>query len=149
MRTKWIWPAWAGGIGGVVAAVALSFLLRQGTGTLTRGLQLAETGTIRTAISLLLLGGLVAGAVTILPRLHPLLPGIPAAWFVVVYVPALFSGGPAGWHPTWMTNHFLMTASAGPFLLTGVLVVATITSLFRLDLRLQTDEEHDESVAGG
>lgn len=112
MRTKWIWPTWAGALGGVVAAVAISFLLRQGTGTLTTGLQRSATGDVRTGITILLLAGLLVGGSTVLPRLHPLLSGIPAVWFVVVYVPALISGGPVDWYPTWMVNHFLLTASA-------------------------------------
>lgn len=147
MRAKWRWPAWAGAAGGVVAAVLLSVGLRVGTITLRRGLSLNDRGDISEGIALLLLTGVVFAAVVGLPRLHPLLPGIPAVWFGILYLPALFIPWPGGWMPEWMMSHFLATAMPAPFVLTGLLLAATVMSLLGWWPRFGTEETREEAAS--
>lgn len=130
MRTGRGWPLWAGMTAGVVAAAVISLLLRQGTVAGQEGVQRFDVAEFRTGFAVLLISGVVVGAVALLARKHPLLAGIPAAWFLILYGPAAFSGTAPSWFPAWMTEHFLVTASPAAFLATGVFVAATAASLW-------------------
>lgn len=129
MRSRWPWPAWVAAVAGLAATAAMSVTLRVGSGALLRGLSVTEQAEIGEGVALLILTGLVVATAVVAYRVHPLLPGIPALWFTIVYIPAMFMPWPADWLPEWISSHFLLTASAAPFVITGVLLGATAASV--------------------
>jgi len=80
----------------------------------------------------LLLGGLVLGLIGFAGRFHPLIPGLPALWFAIVFGPSLVGlGGPPSWFPEFITSFFLRAGSSAVFMVFGYLILATAVSLLR------------------
>lgn len=125
-------PAWAGGLVGVAGAALLTWLLREGMHTFRFGIELTEIGSVRAGSWLLVLGSGVLAAVMWAGRLHPLITGIPAAWFLIRFAPALFGAfGTPGWYPEWLGRYILPDFNSSSYIVTGLLVVATVAAVLR------------------
>lgn len=128
-RHPWKLPLWGGAAIGILTAAALSWLLYEGTWRFTQGFDLLLRPEALSGGLILLLVGALLGGLVVVPRLHPLVPGIPAAWFAIVYIPSLFRWTTPDWYPRWMELLFLRTHSAAPWVILAVLVVVSVTSL--------------------
>lgn len=125
-------PAWAGGLVGIVAGVLLTWLLREGMQTFRFGAQMAEIGAVTRGSWLLILASFVLAAVMWSARLHPLIIGIPAAWFLIRFAPALFGAFVVpDWYPEWLGNYILPDLNSSAYIVTGLLVAATVDAVLR------------------
>lgn len=130
--SHWRLSAWAGGIAGIAAAAALTWLFRWGTQTFISAVRSPDNAELAEAGWLLLLGGVVLMAVLLSAHLHPLITGIPALWFLVRFGPLLLGvGGVPEWYPQWIGRHVLIDANEAAFVITGLLAAATTEALLR------------------
>lgn len=80
----------------------------------------------------LFVSGLVLAVVLWAAVLHPLIPGIPAAWFLIRFAPTLLgAAGSPSWYPDSIGRHILVDLDASAFILTALLVAATLYSVWR------------------
>lgn len=128
----WTLPSWSGALIGVAAAVALTWLLRQGTQEFLWAVRTADSGRLTASGWLLILGSLILAAVLWSARFHPLITGVPAAWFLIRFAPTLLgAAGTPGWYPEWIGRYILQDLTEAAFIVTGLLVAATLGELFR------------------
>jgi len=141
----WRLPIWAGGLLGVAAAAVLTWLLREGYQSFRAAIDLADFESLTGAGWLFVLGGVVLAAVLWSARIHPLIAGVPAAWFLVRFAPLLLGVETvSGWYPEWLSNHVLVDANGVSFLTMTLLSVATCAGLFshrRFDASATEDEQ--------
>lgn len=136
MNSHWRISPWSGAAVGVVAAVALAWLLRESAQALRSALRSVDNavgaGALMGAFWLLLAFGVILVATVLVAKFQPLISAVPAAWFLVVFGPVLVGVlGTPDWYPDWVRSYFLETASeAGP-LITGVLVGGTVAAYVR------------------
>lgn len=129
--SRWRTSAWSGALIGVVAAGVLTWLVREGVQAFRSGAQsgvtsLAGPGWLLLAVGAVLV--LVVGGADF----HPLIPAVPAVWFLLLFGPLLVGvAGLPDWYPEWMRSYFLVTGSAAVFIVTGVLVAATVAAFVR------------------
>lgn len=129
MRDKRL-PTWAGALAGVGAATVLTWLLREGSQSFRAAIDLAQVERLTGAGWLLTLAGVVLAAVLWSARIHPLIVGVPAVWFLVRFAPLLLGAGTVpSWYPEWITNHVLVDANGASFLTMALLSVATLAEL--------------------
>lgn len=84
---RWRLPLWGGAVAGIAFAAVLSCALQYGSKRFVFGFDLLQRPEALSGVmSLLLVGGLVGGLI-IAPRLHPLVSGIPALCFALVFGP--------------------------------------------------------------
>lgn len=133
-RTRWILPWWGGVVGGVAVAAASSWLLVRATIPFRNGFDLLQVPQLRSGVLLLIAAGAVVGLAAFTPRLHPLVPGIPTVWFAMVFGPVMFRAGELpSWYPEWISRQFrLVQSTSAPFVIVGVLAVATVASLLEV-----------------
>lgn len=122
-------PWWQGALYGVAAATATSLLLAWGSTALRDGASMSRDHTqIRLGVLLLLAtGGLVAG-VAYQARLSPLIPGIPALWFVFVFRPFVIGPSSLSWYPGWVTEFAVTVDYTVGVILVGTMVIATVVA---------------------
>lgn len=128
-RDKWRLTLLMGATVGVILSVALSVLVREGTQFLRRGLDLFIQPDLVVGGPLLLLAGVVTGVLLVTPRLHPLVAGVPAIWFAIVFVPVLFDPTLPDDYPRWVLSFYLGARGTAPYLVLGVLAAVSVTSL--------------------
>lgn len=132
MRSHWRTSPWSGAAIGVVVAAVLTWLVREGVQALRFATTRVDEGALASAFWLLLAVGVILAVVVFAAQLHPLIAGVPAAWFLVVFGPVLLGVlGTPNWYPEWMRSYFLQVGGEAAFVVTGVLVAATITAFFR------------------
>lgn len=132
MSISWRTSSWIGAAIGVVAAVVLTWLVREGWQVLLSAVQ-EGVATIAGPGWLLVALGVVLVAVVVGADFHPLIAAVPAAWFLLLFGPTLagMEMGTPGWYPDWMTSYSLQAISPAPFIVTGVLVAGTIAAYVR------------------
>lgn len=117
---------------GTIAAFVISWLTLVGTRSFLTATRSPDNASFAFAGLLLLVAGLVLGSIGFAGRYHPLIPGLPAAWFAIVLVPSIIGlGGPPSWFPEFITSFFLRTGSPAVFMVFGYLILATVVSLLR------------------
>lgn len=125
-------PSWSGALIGVAAAAALTWLLRQGTQEFLSAVRTADSRGLMASGWLLILGSFILAAVLWSPRFHPLITGVPAAWFLIRFGPTLLgTAGTPDWYPEWIGRYILQDLNEAAFIVTGLLVAATLGELFR------------------
>lgn len=127
MRSRWRTSYWSGAAIGVVAAVVLTWLVREGWQAFVsagqEGLAFAKPGW------LLVLVGTVLTATVVGAQFHPLIPAVPAVWFLLLFGPGLIGDfRPTDWYPEWMQTYILVAMSPAVFVVIGVLAAATIAA---------------------
>lgn len=129
--SHWRTSAWSGAAIGIVAAVVLTWLVLEGVQAFLSAMQRGAT-TLAGPGWLLLAVGAVLVVVVVGADFHPLIPAVPAVWFLLLFGPLLVGvGALPDWYPEWMTSYFLKTGSAAVYIVTGVLVAGTIAALVR------------------
>ncbi|MFP3880946.1 MAG: hypothetical protein ACLFRT_02700 [Actinomycetota bacterium] len=122
----------SGAVLGTASIFLLSWLTLVGTRAFNNATSSPDNVSLAFAGLLLLVGGLVLGLVGFAGRFHPLIPGLPAIWFGIVFGPSLAGlGGPPSWFPEFITSFFLRTGSSAVFMIFGYLILATAVSLLR------------------
>lgn len=122
----------SGAVLGVVAVFVISWLTLSGTQAFFDATRSPDNASLALAGLWLLLGGLVLGLIGFGGRFHPLIPGLPAIWFLIVLGPSLVGlGGPPSWFPEFITSFFLRSGSPAVFMTLGYLILATVVSLLR------------------
>lgn len=132
MSTSWRTSSWIGAAIGVVAAVVLTWLVREGWRALLSAVQ-EGVATIAGPGWLLLAVGVILVAVVVGAEFHPLIAAVPAAWFLLLFGSFLagMAMGTPGWYPDWMTSYALQAISPAAFIVTGVLVAGAIAAYVR------------------
>lgn len=117
---------------GVLAAAVLSWLSLEGwTAFFQAGREPDDAAFVLPGL-ILVIGGVVLGAVGFAGRYHPLIPGIPAIWFAIVVGPGLVGLGLSpSWLPDFMSSFVLRAASPAIYVIFGYLILATGVSLMR------------------
>lgn len=122
----------SGAILGVASSFLLSWLTLVGTRSFLTATRQIDNPSLAFAGLWLLLAGLVLGSIGFAGRYHPLIPGLPTIWFVIVLGPSLVGlGGPPSWFPEFITSFFLRTGSPAVYMIFGYLILATVVSLMR------------------
>lgn len=122
----------SGAILGIASSFLLSWLTFVGTRSFLTATRSPDNASVAFAGLLLVLGGLVLGLIGFAGRYHPLIPGLPAIWFAIVFGPSLVGlGGPPSWFPEFITSFFLRSGSPAVFMIFGYLILATVVSLLR------------------
>lgn len=122
----------AGLVLGVVSAIALSWLSVEGWMTFLEAGREPGSSAFVFPGWLLVVGGVVLGAVGFAGRYHPLIPGVPAIWFAIVLSPSLIGLGISpSWFPDLLSSFVLRSASPAIYLILGYLILATVVSLIR------------------
>lgn len=122
----------SGAILGIASSFLLSWLTLVGTRAFDDATRSPENASLAFAGLLLIVGGLVLGLIGLGGRYHPLIPGLPAVWLVIVLGPSLVGlGGPPSWFPEFITSFFLRAGSSAVFVIFGYLILATLVSLLR------------------
>lgn len=129
-------PPRLGVVSGLVLGIASTFLISwltlSGTRTFIDAARSPDNASVAFAGLLLVVGGLVLGLIGFAGRYHPLIPGLPAVWLVIVLGPSLVGlGGPPSWFPEFITSFFLRAGSSAVFVIFGYLILATVVSLLR------------------
>ncbi len=124
-------PAWIGALTGVVAAAALTWVLNEGSRALALAVRVQQ-GSLASAGWLLVAAGILLVAVLWGASLHPLVTGVPAAWFLLRFGPSLVGiyVFPT-WYPTWLQTSVLEGLGDTAFVITGILLTATLLALAR------------------
>lgn len=133
MRSHRRLSAWSGATIGVVVAAALSWFVREAVQALRfAATRTVDEGALTGAFWMLVAVGVILVAVVFAAQLHPLIAAVPAAWFLVVFGPVLLGVlGTPNWYPEWVRSYYLQVGGEAAFVVTGVLVAATITAFFR------------------
>lgn len=117
---------------GVVSAFVLSWLSEWATRVFVDAAGDGDNISLALAGLLLLTMGVVLGIIGFAGRYHPLVPGVPAIWFVILLGPSLIGlGGPPSWLPDFVSQLFLRLAGPAVYVMFGYLVLATGVALFR------------------
>lgn len=122
----------SGAVLGMASAFLISWMTLSGTRAFLNATRSPDNTSLAFAGLWLLVGGLVLGLIGFGGRFHPLIPGLPAIWFVIVLGPSLVGlGGPPSWFPGFITSFFLRAGSPAVFMILGYLILATVVSLLR------------------
>lgn len=117
---------------GAVAAAVLSWLIAETTTFIDEALGNGDDASLALAGLFLFAAGVVLGLVGFSGRFHPLIPGIPVIWLVVVLAPSLVGlGSPPSWMPGFVDTFFLHSAGPGVYLALGYLSLATAVAVYR------------------
>lgn len=132
MSPSWRTSSWIGAAIGVVAAVVLTWLVREGWQVLLSAVQ-EGVATIAGPGWLLVALGVVLVLIVVGADCHPLIAAVPAAWFLLLFGPSLtgMQMGTPRWYPDWMTSYALQAISPAAFIVTGVLVAGTVAAYVR------------------
>lgn len=132
MSPSWRTSSWIGAAIGVVAAVVLTWLVREGWQVLLSAVQ-EGVATIAGPGWLLVALGVVLVVIVVGADFHPLIAAVPAAWFLLLFGPSLagMQMGTPRWYPDWMISYALQAISPAAFIVTGVLVAGTIAAYVR------------------
>lgn len=122
----------SGAVLGMIAVFVISWMTLSGTRAFHDATRSPDNTSLAFAGLWLLVGGIVLGLVGFGGRFHPLIPGLPAIWFVILLGPSLVGlGGPPSWFPEVITSFFLRAGSPAVFMILGYLILATAVSLLR------------------
>lgn len=130
-------PPRLGAVSGALLGMASTFLISWLTVSGTRAFltatrEVVDNASLAFAGLWLLVGGLVLGLIGFGGRYHPLIPGLPAIWFAIVFGPSVIGlGAPPSWFPDFVLDFFLRAGSSAVYMIFGYLLLATAVSLLR------------------